>query len=328
MTNVRDEIFGQHMSLRQTYAYMQGQADSIKDFYGISGFYSVTFTGCGAVNALCASAELSLRMRGGMSAMSVSAGDLVLNLPRYLDMLNGTMIIASSRTGKETELLYSLEKTRREAGTTIIACSTDERAEISGVSDIHLELPWAKDEGPCPTRSLSNLFLVNLYNLGLLSGDVALIDEIKTVTDGLESFIDQNTAAIQKVAEDRSWERVVILADGELGGLARAGAETVRALTGVPAWHSPILDSRYAFGPSFTDAKTLVIAVVSPEEDVHQNLFLRELRGTGAKIVTLGEKEFTGAALNLILPPVTNAANWGYNFLFTVQALAYFRADM
>ncbi|MCL2030457.1 MAG: hypothetical protein FWG93_02820 [Oscillospiraceae bacterium] len=330
MTTARDEIFGQHMSLRQTCAYMQGQSEAIKDFYGISGFYSVTFTGCGPVYALCDSAELSLRMRGGMTAMSMSAGDLILNMPRYLDMLNGSMILAASRTGKETELVYALEKAHREAGATIIACSTDEHTEVSQIADIQLELPWARDESPYLTRSIGSLYLVNLYNLGLLSGDVTLIDEIKASTDGIESFISNNTAAIQKVAEDSSWERVVILADGELLGLAHAGAEIVRSMAGVPAWYSNVLDSRYVFGPAFINDKTLVIAVVSPEEDVHQNLFLRELRATGAKIVTLGRQtdQPAGTLLNIALPPVRSIANWGYNFLFTVQALAYFRAGI
>lgn len=330
MIQVRDEIFGQHMSLRQTYAYMQGQAETIKDFYGISGFYSVTFTGCGPIHSLCDSAELSLRMRGGMTAVSMSAGDLTLNMPRYLDMLNGTMILASSRTGRESELIYALEKTRREAGTTLIACSTDEHTELSGIADIQLELPWAKDSSARITRSVSNIYLVNLYNLGLLAGDTTLVDEIKSVTDDLESFINTHTSAIQKVAENSSWERIVILADGEMRGLARVGAETVRSLAGLPAWHSNLLDSRYVFGKPYIDDKTLVIAVVSPEEDVHQSLFLRELRSTGAKIVTLSSnlEDHYGAALNIPMPSVKNLANWGYGFLFSVQALAYFRGDM
>lgn len=330
MLSVRDEIFGQHMSLRQTYAYMQGQTEIIKDFYGISGFYSVTFTGCGPVHSICDSAELSLRMRGGMTAVSMSAGDLILNMPRYLDMLNGTMLLASSRTGKESELIYALEKSRREAGTTVIACSTDEHTDLSGVADIQLELPWAKDSTSRITRSINNIFLVNLYNLALLSGDTVLVDEIKSVTDGLEAFINSQTSAIQKVAEDPSWERLVILADGEMRGVARAGAEAVRSLSGLPAWHSNLLDARYVFGKSLINDKALVIAVVSPEEDVHQNLFLRELRGTGAKIITLSQSSDNhfGAALNITMPTVKNIANWGYGFLFSIQALAYFRGDI
>ena len=327
MTIARDEIFGQHMSLRQTYAYMQGQAETIKDFYGISGFYSVTFTGCGPVSALCESAELSLRMRGGMTAMSMSAGDLILNMPRYLDMLNGSMIFASSRTGKEKELVYALEKAHREAGATIIACSTAEHAEISQIADIHLELPWARDEGQYQTRSVSNLYLVNLYNLGLLSGDVGLVDEIKTATDGMEDFINANTSTIQNIAEDQSWERVVILADGELRGMAHAGAEIIRSMANVPAWDSNLLDSRYAFSSSFINDKTLVAAVISPEEDMHQNLFLRELRTAGAKIITFGENaEKTKSDLHITLPHMQSIANWGYSFLFTIQSLAYFRS--
>ena len=329
MMNVRDEIFGQHMSLRQTFVYMQSQAEMIKDFYGISGFYSVTFTGCGPVHAVCDSAELSLRMRGGMTAVSMSAGDLILNMPRYLDMLNGTMILASSRTGKETELIYALEKARREAGTTIIACSADQKTDLSSIADIQLELPWAREDSGFVTRSIGNIFLVNLFNIGLLSGDAVLLDEIKAVTDDLEAFISRNISAIQQVAEDPSWERVVILADGEMRGLAHAGAEAFHSLAGVPAWHSNLLDSRYVFGKSLIDPKALVIAVVSPDEDVHQNLFLRELRGTGAKIVTLSQKaeQQPGTALSLTLPAVKNLANWGYGFLFTLQALAYFRGD-
>lgn len=328
MSIAGDEIFGQHMSLRQTYAYMQGQAEAIKDFYGISGFYSVTFTGCGPVHAICDSAALSLRMRGGMTASGISAGDIILNMGRYLDMLNGTMLLACSRTGKETELVYAVEKARSEAGATVISCTADERTDLSGIADIQLELPWAKEAGRVATRSIGNIFLVNLYNLGLLAGDIKLVEEIKEVTDGLESFINANTAPIQKIAEDSSWERAVILADGELRGLARAGAEAIRTFSGVPAWHSNMLDCRYAFDRTFLNDKTLVIAIVSPDEDVHQNLFMHELRGTGAKCVMLSQGgNHLGAALNITMPPVQNLANWGFGFLFALQAIAYFRGE-
>jgi fructoselysine-6-P-deglycase FrlB-like protein len=252
-------------------------------------------------------------------------------MPRYLDMLNGSMILASSRSGREAELVYALETARREAGATILACSTGEHTEVSQHADIQLELPWAKDEGPYLTRSISSLYLVNLYNLGLLAGDVALVDEIKTATDGMEAFITSNTPAIQKIAEDSSWERVIILADGELQGLACAGAEVIRSLAGVPAWHSHMLDSRHVFSPSFFDDKALVIAVLSPEEDEHQTNCLNELHATGARIITLSARDelpTPGVSMNIALPAVRSVANWGYNFLFTTQALAYFRSGI
>lgn len=327
MYKTHDEIFGQHVALRQTYAFLQGSADKIKDFYGISGFYSVTYTGCGASYALCRSAELSLKVRGGLTTMSFPAGDLMMSMPYYRDMLGGTLMVAPSRSGSTTELLSALEKARREAGALVIALTAMPESALSKIADLCLEMPWILDEGSCATRSTTNLYAATLYSIGLLSGDLVLLDEIRQAADNQESFIERNTDKIEKVARSGTWDRVLVLADGELTGVGMAGAIAVRRMARIPAHHANMLDVRHG-DLSMLSPRTLVVAAPLPLDDAYQSMLLHQLRDIGAQVVTLSEKEdnIFGADLNICAPSYKNFAVRGIPMLFLLQAIGYFRA--
>ncbi len=321
------ELFGQHVAVRQTYAFMEGRAGEIKDFFGVSGFYSMSFTGCGMMYALCKSAELCLRMRGGLSAMSFAAGDLAINMPMYRNMLSGTLMLASSRSGGSNEVLQAVEKAGREAGASSIGITTRTDTKLSGISDMCLEMPWAADAGVCATRSAVCLYLANLYTVALLAGDNDLLKEIKDAANDQEAFIDRYAAELEGIGQAGTWNRMLILADGELGGVAEAGAKTLLRLCGLPAVHSHMLDVRHG-DIALVDDRTLVVAAVSPTEDVAQSVLLHEIGQMGAQIVTLSgyEENIYGGRLNVTLPPTKAIAVRGLPMLFVLQAIAYFRA--
>ncbi|GHV31838.1 glucosamine--fructose-6-phosphate aminotransferase [Clostridia bacterium] len=327
MYKTEEEIFNQHISLRQTYAYLNGNSAQIKDFFGISGFYSVTFTGCGATYALAKSAELSLKMRGGLMSMSFPAGDLMLNMPYYREMLNGTLMFVSSRSGQTSEVIAAVEKTRREAGALTISICATANSRLSQSSDLNLEMPWIFDESSCASRSISNMYTANLYNIGLLSGDNLLLDEIKTATDNQEDFIKRFSSELEGIGQSDLWDRVLVLADCELGGAAEAGSLAIQRMCKLPSTYCHILDVRHG-AVTMVDNRTLVICVVSPLDDAYQSVLLRELAGMGAQIMTISSREdnIYGSALNVTLPSYANYAVRGIPLLFCLQSIGYFKA--
>lgn len=326
MYKTEAEISNQHISLRQTYAYMQGNAEMIKDFYGISGFYSVTFTGSGSMFSLGKSAELSLKTRGGLHSMTFAAGDLTLNMPYYRDMLSGTMMMALSRSGSSSEVIQAVEHARRDAGASVIVITATKDSKLAQSADLVLEAPWAIDEAITPTRSMSNFYLMNLYNIGLLTGDNKLLDELKNATDDQEDFIEKYRNELEGISQSGLWDKVLILADGELAGLAEASANAMLRMGGIPATHCNILNVRHG-QHMMVDNRTLVITVVSPLEEAYQSVLLRELRGRGAQIMTISSRRdnIYGADLNVPLPEYQNYAVRGLPLVYCLQAIAVYK---
>ncbi len=321
------EMLSQHIALRQTYAFLQGYAERIKDFYGLSGFFSVTFTGCGASYAICRSAAFSLRVRGGLTTMSFPAGDLMLNMPFYQDMLNGTLLFAVSRSGSTSEVIRAVEQARRQSGAQIIAITAVSDSKLAQISDLALPMPWCFDEGHTATRSLTNMYAANLYNIGLLSGDPSLLEEIRKATDEQESFIDTYHGELEGIGQSGVWDNALVLSDGELGGVGLAGAITIERLTGLPARHAHILDARHNQLASLTP-KSLVLAAVSPVEEAYQSVLFRQIREVGAQLITLSSKHdnIFNADLNIVLPNYKHFAVRGIPILFALQAVGYHRA--
>ncbi|MCL2084742.1 MAG: SIS domain-containing protein [Oscillospiraceae bacterium] len=325
MYKSEDEIFGQHISLRQTYAYLQGNAPQIKDFFGISGFYSVTFTGCGATYALAKSAELSLKVRGGLMSMSFPAGDLMLNMPYYRDMLNGTLMFVSSRSGQTSEVIAAVDKARHEAGAIILTTCATVDSRLAQSSDLILEMPWIHDESSCATRSISNMYAANLYNIGLLSGDNLLLDEIKDASNNQERFMHKYLGELEGIGHSGLWDRVLVLADSELSGVTEAGSIAIARMCKLPTTYCHILDVRHG-EVTRVNRRTLVIAVVSPLDDAYQCVLLDEMSKLGAQIMTISERNIFNSALNVVLPSYQNYAVRGIPLLFCLQAIGYFKA--
>lgn len=327
MYKTEDDIFRQHTSLLQTCAYLQGESAMIKDFYGVSGFYSVTFSGSGLMYALCRSAELSLKVRGGLTTMSFAAGDLMLNMEYYRDMLNGTLMFVPSRSGNTSEVLAAVAKSRSEAGAQTIAICPSVKSKLSGIADLSLEMPWILDEGVATTRTATNVYLTNLYMIGLLSGDQLLLDELKNAADNQENFIDRYASELEGIGQSGTWDKILIVADGELAGLAHAGAITLGRMCGISASHCNIMDIRHSY-MAMIDKKTLVIVVVSPLDDAYQSVLIHELHQRGAQIMTISSKRENvfGGELNVVLPTYANYAVRGIPLLFSLQAIAYHKA--
>jgi fructoselysine-6-P-deglycase FrlB-like protein len=327
MYKVEEELFSQPISLRQTSIYLQSMESDIKDFFGISGFFSITFTGCGTMYALCKSAELSLKIRGGLSTMSYAAGDLMLNAEYYRDMLNGTLMIVPSRSGQTSEVLSAVQRFRAESGAQTISISPRKGSKLAAESDLALEMPWTLDETVCTTRTATNIYLTNLYIIGLLSGDIILLDEIREAIDNHEPFIQKYSAELEGIGQSGTWDKLIVIADGELAGVAEAGMITIGRMCGLPSTFSNILDIRHSkLGQ--VDGRTLAIVVVSPLDDAYQSVLMRDLAKRGAQIMTISSKtdNIFGAALNITLPEYQNYGIRGIPLLFSLQAIAFYKA--
>lgn len=327
MFKTEKELFSQYEALQKTYEYMSGSSDSIKNFFEKASFKSLTFIGCGSSYSLCKSAASSIAFRTGLKTNVIAAGDLMINFPFYRELVKDTLLFAPTRSGSTSEVIKAVKMAKQEAGALCISVCTKENSELSGLADFNIILPWALDDSVCQTRTVTNLYFANLFLAGLIAGDKILIDELKSTVENGNKYIKKYTGTLKAISDSRTWNKVVVLADAELEGIAEEGALAFKEICQLQSNYYHILDVRH--GPAvLIDNKTLVIVACTPFEDSYQKALIMDQKAKGALIVTVSSKEenIWGGDHNITVPAYNNYSAVGVPFIFVPQALAFFKA--
>lgn len=327
MYKTEAEIMGQYQALARTYEYFMSKALEIKEFYARSRFPSLTFIGAGSGYCLCQSGELSAKMRLGIPANSIPAGDLMLNLPHYEKMIRNTLLIALSRSGTTTELVLAVKNAKERYSVPCISICATQNSDMSRLADLNLEIPWAFDESVCQTRTVTNFYAANLLLVGILGNDLTLLNEVNDCINVGEDYIKEYTRCLKEVGRDERWERVVVLADSELQGIASEGALAFKEISRIPSNYYHVLDVRH--GPMvLIDDKTLVIMACSPHGVHYQQALIGDIRNKGAQVVTVGMRSANlwGSDVHIAVHDYDNYGVMGIPFIFVCQAISYFKA--
>ncbi len=322
-----NEIKNQYSALEETLDYISSHKDDLCDFYNNRAPKSLTYIGSGSSYCLCRSAELSAKIRLGKPSTAFAAGDLMLHYRDYRRILEDTCLIPLSRSGSTTEVLMAVDKVRGLADVSVLGVACASNSKMVEVSDFMLELPWAFDESVCQTRSVVNLYAANLLVLAYLSGDNELIDQCtKAISDG-NAFAEKWEDGLADIASE-GWSDAVILADGEMCGLAEEGALAVSEIARVPGRFYHLLDVRH--GPMvLIDDKTLVVACITEEAKRYQEALITDLVEKGATVVIYSEmphERIPGVRLQVDSGQSLGPAARGMHFIFLPQILAYYKA--
>lgn len=331
MSLTYQEIKQQYVALQQTYDYMQANRESITAFAQSRGITSITFTGCGSSYCLSESAAFSTRLRTGLSSSALAGGDLLLNLKSYRSMLTNTLLVAPSRSGSTSEVVEAVRLIQADADMSVpvlaLSCVTD--SPLSELADLSLALPWAFDNSVCQTRTVTNLYTANLMLNAFLSNDETLLDDIQTAIKQGEAYMERVEQDIRRVA-DFEWSNAVILADGELQGLAAEGAIALTEIAKVQAHSYHLLDVRH--GPMVTvGADTLVIAALTEHGSAHQFNLMQDIKARGAKIIAFSDRASSIPTelvdLAIVSDHQLDPAAQGIPFIFIPQIAALSSAE-
>ncbi|MDR9745838.1 MULTISPECIES: SIS domain-containing protein [Paenibacillus] len=323
------EVKEQYKALQQTYNYLLAKRTEFTAFVQAQAITSVTFVGAGSSYCLSEAAAFSFRLRAGLPAMSLAAGDLMLHADRYRPMLEGSLIIAPSRSGSTSEVVEALRllQSDRRIPLLTISCVTD--SPLSKSADFPLELPWAFDHSVCQTRTVTNLYAANLLLAAFLAGDEELIIDMQEAIHQGEAYMARVEDSIRRVS-NFNWTNAVLLADGELQGLAAEGAIALTEIAKTQAHAYHLLDVRH--GPMVTvSSDTLVIAALSDSGIEHQRNLLRDIKERGATIITFADRamgipqEFIDLEITTSHP--LNTAVRGIPFIFISQIAALANAE-
>lgn len=325
MSFTEKEIYGQYNALQKTYQLFEEKEQDIRALFREKEFSSISFIGCGSSYSLAKSAAASASVRLDIPAYAYAAGDIMLNLPSYLPVLKNTLMVAISRSGSTSEVLMAVEAAQEALDVTCVSICAQENALIEKLADLSLEMPWAFDESVCQTRCVTNLYTANLLFIAACAGDK---DTYKAVVDVIsmgESHLQKITPEIQSQAK-KGWSNVVVLADGELGGIAEEGALAFTEISLLSSRYFHLMDVRH--GPIvLIDENTLVVAAITADDEAHQYKLLEDIKARGATVVTFGTREevpHSDCHISVQKQEVTAA--YGILFIALPQLLSYYKA--
>lgn len=329
MSLTYSEIKQQYAALQQTYDYMMSKRSDIVAFVRGLQTKSVTFVGCGSSYCLSESAAFSVRLRAGIPASALAGGDLMLNPQRYRPLMEETLIIAPSRSGSTSEVVEAVKLIREYKQVPVLALSCVAGSPLSQKADFTLELPWAFDNSVCQTRTVSNLYTANLMIAAFLGEDEKLLNDLAVVIRQGEAYMERVESAIRQAA-DFEWSNAVLLADGELQGIAAEGAIALTEIAKVQAHSFHLLDVRH--GPMVTvGADTLVIALLTADGTAHQSKLIQDIKGRGATVIAYADRAgvIDPAAADLAVESGAelDIAVQGIPFIFIPQIVALVKAE-
>ena len=278
------EIRGQYQALAQTIALLDENEAAIGAFIRDAKPASVVFTGCGSSYSLSCAFRTIFALRSDIPACAVAAGDLWLNAPRYEKRLKGALIVSVSRSGETSELVNACRTVadmRVGAKFLSIICAND--TPLEALSDFALRMPWAFDNSVCQTRCVSNLYAMGAMVVGAMTGDASIRAGMAKMAQCGPAYLERIDAVARQLAEG-DWDHGVVLADGEIDGIAEEAALTFKEICQQNSNYYHVLDVRH--GPMvMIGAKTLVIAALHSPENCYELQLVRDLAATGAQVV-------------------------------------------
>lgn len=327
MSLTYNEIKDEYRALAKTFEHISLHKDGLRDFYNTNTPKSLAYIGSGSSYCLGRSAELSAKIRLGTPSTSFAAGDLMLHHTDYRPILENAWLVPLSRSGSTSEVLMAVDKARNLADVQVLGVACASGSKMAECSDFMLELPWAFDESVCQTRSVVNLYAANLLVIAYLSDDQELINQCARAIGSGDAFMDKWENQLADIASE-DWSNAVVLADGEMCGLAEEGSLAISEIARVPGRFYHLLDVRH--GPMvLIDDKTLVLACITEEGMEYQEALITDLVEKGATVVTYSEvphEPIPGVRLQVDSGEKLGPAARGMHFIFLPQILAYYKA--
>jgi fructoselysine-6-P-deglycase FrlB-like protein len=251
----------------------------------------------------------------------------MINFSSYKDILKDTLLISPTRSGSTSEVINAIKLAKENLKVSCISVSTCVNSPVSQFADLSLEMPWAFDESVCQTRTVTNLYMADLMLIAMISDDNALIKEIESAISYGEAYIKKYSSVLEQAANKNSWNKVVVLADSELEGIAEEGALAFSEICQLHSNYYHILDLRH--GPMvLIDNKTLVIVALSPSEVSYQLDLINDVKQKGAVVIAVSGRpdNIWEADIDIVAEKYKNYGVMGIPFIFVPQALSYYKA--
>jgi glucosamine--fructose-6-phosphate aminotransferase (isomerizing) len=195
-----------------------------------------------------------------------------------------------SRSGHTSEVLQVAEHLNK-MGVEFLAVTCDGR-ELAGMTPRVLKLPVV-EESTVMTASFTSMVLGQQYLAAKMAKDEKFISALKTLPDAVEALLKIYGPKVEAFAatcfEGVVFEDVAILGQGPLYAIASEAALKVMESSSSYAQYFHTLEFRH--GPkSIVQGKAIVGALLSEEGYKQEAAVLKEMKGLGARTISIANE--------------------------------------
>lgn len=328
MSTTYEEIKSQYDALKKTVTYMKGKQTELTSFFEHLQTKSFVFIGSGSSYYLSQSAEMIVKTEMGLPASSMAAGDVMVNYESYRKLFSGSIVVAISRSGNTTEIINTINTIKKDLNVSVLGITCVEDSDLNKIADLTLNIPWAFDKSVCQTRTITNLYAAIALIVSTLSKNTNISSNIEKVVANGDEFLSDYEDAFKTIGYE-DWDKVVVLADGEITGIAVEASLAFNEIAKVSSNCYHLLDSRH--GPAVLfDKNTLVIAAISNGNLDYQLSLIQDLVSKGCKVITFKDNsihDINSVRLNVTYGVKLDDISAGIPFVNISQLISYYKSQ-
>jgi glucosamine--fructose-6-phosphate aminotransferase (isomerizing) len=247
-----------------------------------AGTASAAVVGCGSSFYLAQVASAAFN-RAGLPALALPASEALQSWALHVASPQ-TMLVALSRSGETTEVLWAVEAHRAASRGPVLAITCEADSGLAAAADHTIVVHEGSEQSVVMTRSFSSMLLAAILLARELEGRPNAYAQLPGLC---QTTIDAADALYADKGVASAGRQIFILGSGFAYGVAREGALKALEVSLSPAQAFHHLEFRH--GPtSLVDDEALVVSLATPEAATREPGLLHELEGLGATVLRVG----------------------------------------
>lgn len=262
-TLAHGEIFRAGDTLRRTFDYV---VEKDKAFARLVAEYDpkeLVLLGAGSSYWLSLSAAATFQRETGIRALAVKSTDVVMSPSSYVGAFERPLFVCASRSGMTAETIEAVRLLVASRQAPLVVVSEADKTPLAAMADVLLLEPWAHEESVMQTRSFCSLYLTLVLLAAGLSGNEALVRDLRRYVDGYEWLAADASERTSEIRERgfAECEYVVSLGSGCQYGVAIEGAYVQQEIGAQRSGFFGTLEYRH--GPFVTNAPDTLFCLLS-----------------------------------------------------------------
>lgn len=261
----------------------------------LGGYDEVLMLGSGTSYYLALAAADWVRRRHAVPVRAVPSCEVMLDA-RERAATGKRLVVAFSRSGESSELIFALDLLRG-AGTTVLGIGCVADSSLMARADVPFFIAEGAEDGLVMLRSFTSMLIACQYLFGSDADRAAL----RTLAAAGRTMLDEQTDELRALANLRAFDRFVFLASGASYPVALEAGLKVQemSISTSETYHS----LEYRHGPKATaDRNTLLTLFALSNEALGLSL-ARDMKALGVTllVVGVGAEAYEGVA-DMVVP--------------------------
>ncbi|MDO4343559.1 MAG: SIS domain-containing protein [Eubacteriales bacterium] len=320
LNEIKDQFFALEKTVKKV---KEMEAPLTEQFMGAK---KTVIFGSGSSYLLAKSMAAQLMQLAGIPSYPVPAGDFLVQPEDYAKAVRGALVVTISRSGSTSEIIMAVKKAKEMGALGCVSYCAVEKAEISALSDLDVELPWCFDASVCQTRTVTNLYAALLLTAALCVKEKKIISSLERAPKLFEKYCGTYDTVFEDIGR-YAWNHAVVLADSSVAGLAEEGALAFKEICQMNSNFYHVLDVRH--GPMvMVNKDTLVIVFAAGQNKKLLQELIKDIQKKGALCVVFdcGMDREVGEEICINLPKELDSRAAALFMMYGIQRLTYEKA--